>query len=88
MAVLDARYWLASIGHPVSSIQHQVGNRRILTFLGSFGHFLAIMPAGASRKFSAVPKLDQTITSRRADTCRYDPGRLRAGIGGKMLRGN
>jgi hypothetical protein len=70
---------LAGIEHPVSGIEHQDGNRPILPFSFSSGHFIAIVPAAASRKLSADGEIRSILHRRFADVCRYHPGRWRSG---------
>jgi hypothetical protein len=58
-----------------------------LSFLGIFGHVVAFMLVGSSKKMRAVAKLEQTPTRRIADNWRYQPQALRLVVRGKMLRG-
>jgi hypothetical protein len=58
-----------------------------LSFLGIFGHVVAVMLARFSKKMRAGAKLEQTPTQRTADNWRYQPQALRLVVRGKMLRG-
>jgi hypothetical protein len=62
------------------------GTRRIFTFFGSFGHFIAVTKAGRLKFLSIVRKLDQTPTQGTADLKRYRPWRIAPLVRSKMLR--